>query len=453
MALRGISSERSLTVALMLGLIITLASVASYSWYITGQISGLRIVQRDLADRNRRDSLQLLRIQNDLNSLGLAMRDMLDADQAYPLTAWVAQFQRIRGDLDDAFRLESKVAVGHRTAEQQQYMADAVTQFWNTVDRAFTLGAQGKHNEARTQIHASLPRQAALGNSVARLLVENNETEEQTAIRVARIYDGVQRNAYLFLGGALTTILLTTLGLIDSSRRLFAKLSLLSQQRRDLAQKLISTQEFTLRHISRELHDEFGQILTAIGTMLSRMRKRSPEESCIREELQEICEITQSTLDNVRSLSQALHPVILEEAGLESALDWYLPNVEKQTGIPISYEKSGKGFSLESSAAIHIYRIVQEALNNAIRHSGASEVKVRLCYLGNELVLEVEDHGTGLRLQSGRSGIGLVGMHERAEILGGRIDFLPATPGTLVRLTVTRAHLDLCDRQPLAVSD
>jgi signal transduction histidine kinase len=235
---------------------------------------------------------------------------------------------------------------------------------------------------------------------------------------------------------------------------LFAKLSLLSQQRSDLAQKLISTQESALRHISRELHDEFGQILTAIGAMLSRMRNRSPEESSIRKELLEVCEIVQSTLDNVRSLSQALHPVILEEEGLESALDWYLPNIEKQTAISINYEKSGAGFSLESSSAIHIYRVLQEALNNAIRHSRASEVQIRLRYLANAMVLEVEDHGIGMRLQPVRAGIGLVGMNERAEILGGHIDFLPSTPaGTLVRLTVPRARVDSSERQTLAVSD
>jgi hypothetical protein len=87
---------------LFLGLIITLAAVVAYSWYITVQISGLRALQNDLAGRNRKDSLQLLRIQNDLNSLALAMRDMLDNDEPYPLTAWSAQFQRIRADLDDA---------------------------------------------------------------------------------------------------------------------------------------------------------------------------------------------------------------------------------------------------------------------------------------------------------------------------------------------------------------
>ncbi len=84
----------------MLGLIITVVAVVAYSVYITLQISGLRELQHNLADRNRKDSLQLLRIQNDLNSLALAMRDMLDNDEPYPLTAWSGQFQRIRVDLE-----------------------------------------------------------------------------------------------------------------------------------------------------------------------------------------------------------------------------------------------------------------------------------------------------------------------------------------------------------------
>jgi hypothetical protein len=92
---------------LLLGLLITLAAVVAYSAYITWQVAGLRKLQSELIDRNRKDSLQLLRIQNDLNLLAVAMRDMIDNDEPYPLTAWSAQFQRIRTDLDDAMRLEA----------------------------------------------------------------------------------------------------------------------------------------------------------------------------------------------------------------------------------------------------------------------------------------------------------------------------------------------------------
>ncbi len=415
-------------------------AVVAYSWYITLQISGLRQLQRDSADRSRKDSLQLIRIQNDLNSLALAMRDMLDNDEPYPLTAWSAQFTRVRADLDDALRREEGVAVSQPTTDQREFLGNSLKQFWDAVDRTFALARNGREKEARAQIRLSLQaRQAALNTAVARLLIENNESEEQASRRVNEIYTRVQRQVYLFLGGILLAILLTSLYLIHSNRILFARLSALSEQRSELAQKLISTQESTLRYISRELHDEFGQILTAIGSMLARSCNHVPEGSQLRADLREVSDIAQNTLNNVRSLSQALHPVTLEEAGLESALDWYLPTMEKQTGIVISYEKSGTPFPIESGIGIHIYRVLQEALNNVVRHAGSERAWVRLHFTDDALVLEVEDHGPGFIAGPAQRGIGMVAMRERAELLGGKIEFLqPASGGTLVRLRVPK---------------
>src|SRR3989475_3000135 len=428
--LRSLAPGRSPTPGLILGLIITLAAVVAYSAYITFQISGLRELQNNLVDSNRKDSLQLLRIQNDLNSLGLAMRDMLDADEPYPLTAWSAQFQRVRADLNDALRLEEQVAVTTRTPEQRQYLTDSVAQFWDAADRTFALARDGKEKEARAQIRLSLQaRQAALSTAVARLLVQNNESEEQAAQRIRQIYDRVGRQVYLFLGATLIAIVLTSLYLIRSNRHLFAQLAALSEQRSELAQKLISTQESTLRYISRELHDEFGQILTAVGAMLGRAGNHAPEGSPLRAELREVCEIAQTTLDNVRSLSQALHPVMLDESGLESTLDWYIPTVERQAGIDISYEKSGTPFFVDGHAAIHVYRVLQEALNNVTRHSGAREAWVRLQFLAEALEVEVEDHGAGFKVQKATQGIGLVAMRERAELLASRIEFTSPSQG------------------------
>jgi signal transduction histidine kinase len=440
--------QRSPTTALFLGLIITLAAVVAYSGYITRQISGLRDLQNNLVDRNRKDSLQLLRIQNDLNSLALAMRDMLDNDEPYPLTAWSAQFQRVRNDLDDALHREQQVAPVNRTPDQEQYLENSVAQFWDAADRTFALAQDPNQTEARTQIRISLrARQESLSTAVSRLLVQNNESEEQAALRIQEIYNRVQRQVYIFLTATLTAILLTSLYLIRSNRRLFAQLAALSEQRSELAQKLIATQESTLRHISRELHDEFGQILTAVGAMLTRAGKHAPENSPLRAELREVCEITQSTLDKVRSLSQALHPVMLEETGLESTLDWYLPVVERQAGIHVSYEKSGEPFPVAGNAAIHVYRVVQEALNNLTRHSGSTRAWVRLRFSPQALQVEIEDHGKGFEPRASSQGIGLVAMRERAELLGGRVEFLRPTlaeggKGTLVRLQVPREKLD-----------
>ena len=184
------SPERSPTLGLLLSLIITLAAVVAYSAYITWQIAGLRKLQSELIDRNRRDSLQLLRIQNDLNLLAVAMRDMIDNDEPYPLTAWSAQFQRIRTDLDDAMHLEAGFSPTSRTRDQSAALSGSLAQFWDAVDRVFALAGAGQEKDARVQIQVSLQaRQAALSTTVARLLVQNSENEEQAAERIIQIYD------------------------------------------------------------------------------------------------------------------------------------------------------------------------------------------------------------------------------------------------------------------------
>jgi signal transduction histidine kinase len=437
---------------LYLGLVVTILAVLLYAAYITLQFAGLRQLQSEMVDRNRRDSLQLLRIQNDLNSLGLAMRDMLDVGGPYPLAAFAAQFERIRTDLQDAMQQEALLAEATPTSEQRLYLLKALQQFWDANARMFALADEGEEDAAREQIRDTLqPRQAALTSAVSRLLVQNNEAEEQAAARIAAIYNRVQRQLYFFLAGILLAIVATSLYLIGKNRKLFARAEELSSQRSELAQKLISTQESTLRHISRELHDEFGQVLTAIGSLLKRAGKDVPDNSPLHSNLQEVREIAQGTLNNIRSLSQALHPVLLEEAGLESTLDWYVPTVERQTGLVLHYEKSGERFPIETGAGVQIYRVVQEALNNVSRHSGAKEAWIRLRFEPERLALDVEDHGSGFAPVAGQTGIGLVAMRERAELLGGTLTVaglngLQGTvSGTLVKLRIPRARVETHD--------
>lgn len=449
---RGVSRpsppESSPTLGLLLGLIITLSAVVAYSVYITWQVTGLRKLQTEMVDRNRKDSLQLLRIQNDLNSLAVAMRDMVSGDEPYPLTAWSAQFQRIRTDLDDAIRLEAGLAAASRTPDQSAFLTSSFTQFWAAVDRVFFLAHEGKEKEAREQIQLSLQeRQAALSTAVARFLVQNTENEEQAGQRIVQIYDRVQLQVYIFLAATLAAILLSSLSIIRWNRRLFARLEEISERRSELAQKLIATQESTLRYISRELHDEFGQVLTAVGSMLRRAGTHAPEGSTLKADLQEVLQTVQDTLESVRSLSQALHPVMLDEAGLESTLDWYIPNVERQTGIAIFYEKQGEPFAVDGAAGVHVYRILQEALNNVARHAGTKQAWVRLRFLPHALELEVEDHGVGFESPN-RRGIGLVAMRERSELMGGQIVFSrPPEGGTLMHLSVPREKAESYGRE------
>jgi signal transduction histidine kinase len=272
---------------------------------------------------------------------------------------------------------------------------------------------------------------------VARYLVQNNEAEADVARQAQEIYDQVQALVYWFLAATLFVITATSLYLIRSNRRLFAELALLSEERRDVAQTLIATREATLREISRELHDEFGQVLTAMGTMLGRVSKRVPDDSPLRSDLREIGEVAQSALDNVRGLSQSLHPSILEELGLESTIEWYLSTFERQSGVKVSYERIGDPARVSDQTAIHVYRVLQEALANVARHSGARAATVRLRSGARTLELDVEDRGRGFTLDGTRRGLGLVAMRERAALVGGTLEVGEAPGGgTRVRLIV-----------------
>ena len=255
-------TPRSPTYRLLAGLLITLLAVGVYSGYTIVQLRSLRRLQSGTIDRNRLDSLLLLRIQNSLNTLALAMRDMLDAEAAdtrsYPLTAWQPQFRRLRTDLEDALSREEAVAAAARDPGQRRYLADSFRQFWDSLDRVFAIAAAGNAGEARVQIRNSLQaRQSALSADVARLLVANNESEQAAALRTQELYSGVERNVYVFLAAMLVVVVITSLYLVQYVRRLFKHVADLSeqrgalaQQRRELAQQLITSQESTFRSIA-----------------------------------------------------------------------------------------------------------------------------------------------------------------------------------------------------------
>jgi signal transduction histidine kinase len=427
-------SARKPTVRLLLGLAATLCVVAVFSFYSLRQIEGLRSLQTQTIDRNRKDSLQLIRIQNNLNSLALAMRDMVDRQEGYPLGAWRAEFDRIRYDLGDAVRIESTLA--SRPADQQKYLAESMRQFWTSADQIFGIAQQGDEARARGMIVNSLQaQQASLSTLVARLLVANYEAEEQTSAEIQSIYSRVAVNLKIFTVAMVGAIAAIMLAVIAANRRIFDRLAAVSEQRRTLARRLIGVQEEVFRSVARELHDDFGQVLTAIGVMLKRSdKKHVPPESPLREDLSEIRQIVQETLEKTRSFSQALHPTILDDYGLEKAIERYVETFEKQTGLGVEYEKHGVG-SMPEEKGIHVYRVLQEALTNVSRHARASHVWVRVWFKPELFRLEVQDDGVGSGAPAGK-GLGRIAMEERAELLRGRLAVVPSNNGTLVSLEI-----------------
>jgi len=174
--------------------------------------------------------------------------------------------------------------------------------------------------------------------------------------------------------------------------------------------------------------------------MLARAeRKGMAPDSPLRAELTEVREITHSTLEKMRSLSQMLHPAVLDDYGLAKGIEWYVDVFQKQTGIKTSAIVEGIPVRITGQLAINCFRIMQEALNNAAKHSGTKRAEVKLSFAPDLLTLSIRDFGSGLPAvkKGANPGLGLIAMRERASIVGGhlKIDSAPNS-GTTVSVSV-----------------
>jgi len=243
---------------MLAGLAVTLSAVAVYSAYTVYQLRTLESLQTATIDRNRNDSLLLLRIQNNLNIIGLTLRDMLDQTE-YPLAAFRAPLTGKRVDLDDAMEREAKYSTSR--PENRAYLVARMKDFWTAMDAVFALADSGQTAKAADTVRLSIQAlQEELTTDVARLMVQNtDESEERAAEDTQAIYRRSERNVYIFLAAVLIVVVLTSIYLMAYSRRLFEHVEDLSRRRSELAQQLISTQENIFRSLSRELHDDFGR--------------------------------------------------------------------------------------------------------------------------------------------------------------------------------------------------
>ncbi|MBL8017315.1 MAG: sensor histidine kinase, partial [Ignavibacteria bacterium] len=196
-----------------------------------------------------------------------------------------------------------------------------------------------------------------------------------------------------------------------------------------LAAHLQTIREEERTMISREIHDQLGQELTALKmdiAFLARKIEKSkdmPDFEGILEGLRSMSDITDQTINSVRRIARELRPDILDKLGLKDAIEWHAEEFTKRTGIRSSVSFSDSEFQLGQNLDTTIYRIVQEALTNVARHSGANFVKLGLILNGKKIYLSIEDNGKGIteeEIKNAKS-LGLVGIKERAHSVNGQI--------------------------------
>ena len=225
----------------------------------------------------------------------------------------------------------------------------------------------------------------------------------------------------------------------DISERKAAESELIKSraQLRELSNYLQSVREAERTRISRELHDELGQTLTALKMELGWLKDRLPvEPTLLRTRVDRLVQIVDHSVTDLQRIASDLRPMILDELGLVSAIQWLVQNFSERSplSIELSFEQTGVVYSKDVSTAA--FRIVQEALTNIVRHSGATSARIVACHSHDGLQLEISDDGRGMDVaRSRREHLGLVGMSERAHMLGGSMD-IDSAPGRGTRISV-----------------
>lgn len=204
-------------------------------------------------------------------------------------------------------------------------------------------------------------------------------------------------------------------------------------QNRSLTQHSLTIEEEERQRLSQELHDEFGQSLTAIKVMSVTAALPNTDVKHLTESISGICD---HLMEVLRSMMKQLHPLSLTELGLEASLEEMIQQWgERHSALCFTLECSGSFDNVDPSAAIQVFRIVQECLTNTVRHAEASNVMVRITrdIVSNRLCFDVLDDGKGCDLEVVRSGFGLLGMQERVRSLNGELNVI-STPGKGLRV-------------------
>jgi signal transduction histidine kinase len=216
-----------------------------------------------------------------------------------------------------------------------------------------------------------------------------------------------------------------------------------AEQLRELSWRLLQAQEEERRHIARELHDSAGQTLTVLGMSLAQLvqktGRKAPEFATEAEKIQEI---VQQLHREIRTASYLLHPPLLDESGLSSALDWYVQGLSERSGLQITLEVAEEVDRLPGDMELLVFRLVQECLTNIHRHSGSQTALIRITRQAERVAVEVRDYGRGMsperlaEIQSRGSGVGIRGMRERVRQFRGTLNIESGPSGTQVSISI-----------------
>jgi len=446
-------------------------------WLFTGYAFTTRMVatERRTSEVTRRylqaqDALSAVRLQLNVSSIALrdALLDPSPANEASHLQRLEASYATINAALD---AYQPVLDTRAEPVEMDRLRAE-IAEF-----RKVTLEVLAAYHGDRSTPASRLleewitPRRSTAIAVSDEIRALNRRALVQHQIATAEIHRAEEQLWWRRVGLALAgTIGIAFLAVLYAGRledRLRRERDKDAQHTRDLQRlsaRLVAAQEEERRNIARELHDEVGQVLTAIKVDLQMAQRSLQAQGHDPAALMDLQDMTDGALGTVRNLSQLLRPTMLDDLGLGAAIDWQLRSLSRRHHVIVELVQEGLTERLDSDTEVAAFRIVQEALTNVARHANASRCTVRLSHAGDRLMVTVTDDGQGfdpgaVERRGERRGLGLIGLRERVAEREGTLS-IESAPGQGTRVVVelpvrnpaSQAETEESDARPMGVS-
>lgn len=421
-------------------LILMYASVATTSRkaeQIYAQLDQLNSHHRDVESKLRR-------LRGDVHLSGIYIRDyLLDTDREHA-PEYRQRLTTLRENHAATIK-QLRMVASRDAAARIDNLENQLDDYWQVFEPLFEWTVYEKIvNSARFLRQEVVPRREAvlaIAGEIEQLNNANLRTQRaEVSRRLQAFRDDLHRRLWrtLLLGFVVAFVAVLRLRALERRSQLQrAHAEQAEQQMRLLSQQLVATQEEERKKLTRELHDHVGQMLTALRMEIGRAdRARGVSDTQLAQAIREAKRLLDTILRSVRDLVMGLRPSMLDDFGLQPALEWHVREFRRRFNIPVELTVSGDLESLPDQHCTCVYRIVQEALTNCARHAQAARVNVAVAYRGDALELLVSDDGVGV--EAGRPrGAGLLGIEERVRELGGAFALRAHSPrGTELHVTL-----------------
>lgn len=416
---------------LLVLVVVSLLAASSRAQDIYTQLDELNTHHHDVETKLRR-------LRSDVHLSGIFVRDYLldqERERAPEYRERLAEYRRSNLTTLDELRALAKGEGDDARIASLQVKLD---EYWVAFEPLFdwTL-AEKLTRSARFLRREVLPRREAVLTIAQEIEELNNANLATQRGEVTRRYAAFRNDLdallwqSLLLGAVVAVsavIRLRTLeGRSDEQRKIAQEAE---RQMRQLSQQVVATQEEERKKLSRELHDHVGQMLTALRMELGRIERLSgPTHARLAEAVAEGRKLVDDVVRTVRDLALGLRPSMLDDFGLQPALEWHVRDLTRRRGLPVSLTVQGDFSALSDQHRTCVYRVVQEALTNCVRHSGAERIEVTVNGQPESLHVSVHDNGVGIDPARPRSGLGLRGIEERVRELGGTLSLRSTQDG------------------------